>query len=112
MQLYNQGQVKLIPPQWYTISELTTVRRHAQLADAARHRTVYPIQPEFTADDAGAALAALPGDPLHPDGARAPTDRHRILIKRMGKRGMDMGLECNLPGHPLAAAGGGSAAKL
>jgi hypothetical protein len=89
------------------------VRTHAQLEQVAagRHTSsgssrssgMPPFQPEFTTDEEGQAISALPGDPLHPDGAASPTHRHRIIIRGMGKSGMDMALECNLPGHALAA---------
>ena len=102
IQLYNARKLKLIPPQWYTISELATVPRHANIAGLATSRAVRPMQPEFTSDEAGQAISALPGDPLHPDGAAAPTDRHRIVIKSMGRSGMEMELDCNLAGHPLS----------
>ena len=112
LQLYGKGGVKLIPPQWYTILELNQVRQHSQLAAHARARASTPFQPEFTSDDKDQAVAALPGDPLHPDGAVRPTDRHRIIVRGTGRGGMDMALECNLPGHALATANAAAPAKL
>ena len=115
MALYDAHKLKLIPPQWYTISELARVRDHSKIAQFAARRAVQPFQPEFTSDEEGQAISALPGDPLHPGGAASPAHRHRIIIKSMGRSGMEMALDCNLPGHILSTDGGhgaGSQAKL
>lgn len=87
LELYKSGQLKFIPPQFYTMTELSECRDLARVADMRRNHTIVPIQPEFQEDD-GYTISALPGDPLHPSGAKQPHHRHRILF---GGRGEGLG---------------------
>jgi len=87
-------QMKIIPPQFYTMTELANIKTIKQLEIVARNRTIYPIQPEFVNEDTHTVIA-LPGDPLHPNGAHKPSDRHRLLTTFQGGH-MNMILEKKL----------------
>lgn len=88
--LYTQQKIKLIPPQWYTMNELSGCKDILQIPSLRPPNfKMVPIQPNFTQDEQGNPLSALPGDPLHPDGAKAPHHRHRLLFEnRQGFMGM------------------------
>lgn len=51
IEMYKAGQIRLIPPQFYTMTELSYCR-DIRLVHTLRDKyTVVPMQPEFTSDD-------------------------------------------------------------
>jgi len=96
-------EIKVMPPQFYTMFELQAVRSLEALATEAKNKIVNPIQPEFNPAENGEVLIAFPGDPLHPGGAAKPTDKHRLLAQMDGVH-MIMRLEKNI-GIPSIIAG-------
>lgn len=91
--------LKLIPPQFHTMVELSQCLDMAKVADMRKNYKVVPIQPEFQATEDGRTVAALPGDPLHPNGATDASHRHRIYFGNVGESigSANMSLDYNLP---------------
>jgi len=67
----------LAPPTWWTLIELARLKTAAAALDAAKGRTLRPIQPIMTFSDAGIDLA-LPGHPTHPESSHEALP-HRII---------------------------------
>ena len=99
LMLHREGNMKLIPPQWYTLTEFTSLPSIDEIKAAAGRRALPIIQPVFTTDENGAVFSALPGDAAHilTTPTPPPTNRHRLWLSEHEKGNMLYKLDVNIP---------------